>query len=321
MESQPNSHSTRYLLMRAVAAVAVVAAALVFENLLLSDDVAALRVFDAKIKQVKIESELLDKELPAKVVVPVGAQSGGRSLVVFLHERGGDEDTHVDQELLRALDEVGGDAPIIAFPRGGSDSYWHDRDDDAWGSYVLSEVVPQLRKRLDVKRGRVIIAGISMGGYGAYNLARQEPGKFCAVAGHAPAIWEDFDETAPGAFDGPEDFARNDVIEAVRTSSKLKGERAWVDAGTEDPFRTGDEALLDSLDAAGARTSRRLQWSGGHETAYWSSHWRSYIEFYARALGECARQERAGRRRAAAESDEDEKAPTRSEDASASPSG
>lgn len=288
MDTGPASHSAGYLTLRALGAVLVVAAALLIENLLLSDDVEALRTFDAKIRQVGVDSELIGKELPTKVVVPRGAQQGGRSLVVFLHERGGDEDSHIDQELLRALDQVGAKAPIIAFPRGGPDSYWHDRNGGAWGSYVLEEVVPLLRRRLDIKRGRVMLAGISMGGYGAYNLARQRPGKFCAVAGHAPAVWREFNQAAPGAFDDAEDFNRNDVIDLIGMDGKLEGKRAWVDAGTDDPFLEANRELLDSLDAAGARTSRRLAWPGGHETSYWSGNWQAYVDFYVRALAECA---------------------------------
>lgn len=289
METGPQEHSTPYLAGRILAAIAVIGAAIALEGPLLSNEVAALRTFDAKIREVAVRSERIGRALPTKVVVPTGAQDGGaRSLVIFLHERGGDEDSHVDQELLRALDQAGADAPIVAFPRGGADSYWHDREEGAWGSYVLEEVVPRLRRRLDIPRDQVVLAGISMGGYGAYNIARQAPRKFCAVAGHAPAIWESFDRTAPGAFDDAEDFSRNDVIEEIGMGSKLDGKRAWIDVGTDDPFAEANRELLDSLDAADARTSRRLEWPGGHETSYWTGNWQPYVNFYARALKECA---------------------------------
>jgi S-formylglutathione hydrolase FrmB len=49
-----------------------------------------------------------------------------------------------------------------------------------------------------------------VGGFGAYDLARLNPGRFCAVGGHSPALWRSGGETAPGAVDDAEDFARHD---------------------------------------------------------------------------------------------------------------
>lgn len=289
-------HSARYVLLRVLGALLILGGAVALKQTILTDDAEALQTFGAKIKEVTIDSELLGEEMPAEVVVPESAQQGRRrSLVVFLHERGGDESSYLDDELLRTLDRTGSDAPIIAFPRGGPDSYWHDRDDGAWGSYVLDEVVPRLRRRFDVKPGRVALAGISMGGYGAFNLARQQPEKFCAVAGHSPAVWERAGDTAPGAFDDEADFAANDVIAAISSGSALQGKRTWIDVGTDDPFADADRALQGALLRTGARTERRLSWSGGHESAYWGDHWRSYVRFYERSLTACVKADRERR--------------------------
>jgi S-formylglutathione hydrolase FrmB len=130
----------------------------------------------------------------------------------------------------------------------------------------------------------VAIGGISMGGFGAYDIARLHPGRFCAVGGHSPALWRSGGETAPGAFDDADDFARHDVIGAARSDPAAFGAaRLWVDAGDEDPFHPGVEALAAALD--GRLTSRT--WPGGHEAEYWNAHWASYARFYARALARC----------------------------------
>ena len=55
-----------------------------------------------------------------------------------------------------------------------------------------------------------------MGGFGAYDLARLYPGTFCAVGGDSAALWRNGGESAQGAFDNAEDFARHDVIGAAR---------------------------------------------------------------------------------------------------------
>jgi hypothetical protein len=47
----------------------------------------------------------------------------------------------------------------------------------AWGAYVLREAIPAALKRTGADPQRVAI-GISMGGFGALDLARISPGRF-----------------------------------------------------------------------------------------------------------------------------------------------
>ncbi len=122
-----------------------------------------------------------------------------------------------------------------------------------------------------------------MGGFGAYDLARLYPRRFCAVGGHSPALWRTGGETAPGAFDDAEDFARHDVIAGAGAFTETP---LWLDAGDKDPFRPGDDAFAAALRAAGARP-RVQTWPGGHNGDYWDAHWRDYLRFYARALKRC----------------------------------
>ena len=80
----------------------------------------------------------------------------------------------------------------------------------------MREVIPTVVRRFDIDPRRVAIGGISMGGFGAYDLALLHPERFCAVGGHSPALWLEAGETAPGAFDDAADFERNDVVGMVR---------------------------------------------------------------------------------------------------------
>jgi len=132
----------------------------------------------------------------------------------------------------------------------------------------------------------VAIGGISMGGFGALNLARLAPHQFCAVGGHSAALWASGGETAAGAFDDAEDFARNDVIAAARTRDPYRGSAVWIDVGTEDPFRAADTRLAAELRRDGQQVQFHV-WPGGHDGSYWSAHWSSYLRFYAGALARC----------------------------------
>jgi S-formylglutathione hydrolase FrmB len=128
-----------------------------------------------------------------------------------------------------------------------------------------------------------------MGGFGAFDLARLHPRRFCAVGGHSPAIWMSSGQTAPGAFDNASDFARNDIVRVARsTPGAFAGKPLWVDAGTADPFDPGDRAFIAALRSRGLKVTVH-RWPGGHTGAYWRSHWKSYLGFYARALANCQR--------------------------------
>jgi S-formylglutathione hydrolase FrmB len=241
----------------------------------------------ASVTTLTIESNAVGRPLPTTVVVPAAPPPDGerRSLLVFLHGRNGNERSDLDDAFYSALEAAGPRAPIVAFPYGGKASYWHDRAEGRWGRYVTREVIPEVVKRFDADPRRVAIGGISMGGYGAYDVARLNPGRFCAVGGHSPALWQTGGETAAGAFDGAEDFARHDVIGAARANPDLFGDaHVWLDAGESDPFQPGDKAFAAAL---GGRASTHLNWPGGHDDSYWNAHWPAYARFYTRALADC----------------------------------
>jgi S-formylglutathione hydrolase FrmB len=226
--------------------------------------------------------------MPVKVVTPERAPSKGRSLLVFLHGRNEDERTYLVEPMFEALADLRGRAPVVAFPRAGATSYWHDRSRGPWASYVLDEVIPALVDRFDIDPRRIAIGGISMGGFGAYDIARLEPGRFCAVGGHSPVIWQSAGEAADGAFDDANDFAHNDLVSLARERpSPFAGPRLWIDHGTDDPFLDGDHAFESALRGAGLRPIVK-SWPGGHGSDYWNAHWPEYLNFYAHSLNHCS---------------------------------
>lgn len=244
----------------------------------------------AVVASFEIDSEATDGERGVTVVTPsaVRERNGSKPLLVFLHGRNGDEDTFLGYgPLFEALAKLGPSAPVVAFPDGGGDSYWHDRADGDWDAYVVDEVIPEVARRNDIDPRRVAIGGISMGGFGAFGIAQKHPGRFCAVGGHSAALWSSGGETAPGAFDDAEDFERNDVIETAQDDpGAFLSQPVWLDTGDEDPFVPGIEAFASALRDSGARlTFRRAP--GGHDTSYWNAHWPEYFAFYAKALRDC----------------------------------
>jgi S-formylglutathione hydrolase FrmB len=243
----------------------------------------------AQVTHVTVESQAVGQSLGVNVVVPGGPEPRGkRPLLVFLHGRGGDEDSNRHNEaVFEGLAKLGRRAPVVAFPDGGDHSYWHNRRGGKWGTYVMREVIPTVTREFGTDPRRVAIGGISMGGFGAYDLALLHPQRFCAVGGHSAALWFEGGETAPGAFDSAADFERNDVVGTVQANPDAFGEmRIWNDYGSEDPFRGYNEGFVDYLEAGDADLSSH-SWPGGHDGDYWNAHWPAYLRFYANSLARC----------------------------------
>jgi S-formylglutathione hydrolase FrmB len=265
----------------AAAALLAAAGALVAVRLIGPDEQGA------EVTTLEIDSRAVGRTLPTTVVVPEAVSDVRRPpLLVFLHGRGGDERTELDDAFFSALASVGERAPVVALPYGGDSSYWHDRDSGRWGAYVVRDVIPEVTRRFGTDPRRIAIGGISMGGFGALDVARLNRGRFCVAAGHSPAIWTIAGETAAGAFDDAEDFARHDLVAAAGSPASWAGTRLWIDAGDADPFQPGIQALLANLQEAGTRVTERTP-PGGHEGSYWNEHWPDYARFYARALARC----------------------------------
>jgi S-formylglutathione hydrolase FrmB len=269
-----------------VAALVLVVVGALLLTRLLRDEAVATGDADARgaaVIRYDVRSRYVGRTLPQVAAVPRGPRRT-RPLLVFLHGRGGDgQESNANGAFFAALRALGDRAPVVVFPSGGDHSYWHARRSGDWARYVLDEVIPEAVRRLHADPHRVAIGGISMGGYGAYEIAGLRPGAFCAVGGHSAALWQSPGETAPGAFDDAADFTAHDVVARGRRAGRGGWGRAklWLDGGSDDPFHAGDAALARALGV------RLHVWPGGHDSRYWHAHYRDYLDFYAGALAAC----------------------------------
>ena len=227
-----------------------------------------------------VESRLVGRSLEQAVYVPSG-DTKGRPLLVLLHGRSSSPDSMAKKSFANALDDLDDRAPLVVFANGGDHSYYHNRSDGRWGSYILEEVIPAAIRKYDLDPRRVAIGGFSMGGFGALDLARFR--RFCAVGGHSAAMWRTGGETPQGAFDDAEDFEQNDIIEAAAANPRLYGDaKVWIDVGTEDPFRRADEELARRLSG-----ERFVLWKGDHDFSHFEDDAPRVMRFYADALADC----------------------------------
>ena len=241
----------------------------------------------ARIVRFALRSRLLGRSLHEVLVVPSGG-GVGKPLLVLLHGRSADANQFLGDPMFTELHRLGRTAPVILMPSGGDHSYWHDRADGPWGWYVMREAVPAALARTHADGTRIAIGGVSMGGFGALDLARLHPGRFCAVGAHSAALWPSAGQTAPGAFDDAADFERHDVIGAARRGNLYGRTPVFLDVGRDDGFRFADEELAQALRSHGAHVTFRLQ-PGGH--GGWRDRMHEYLRFYANALAACRTRE------------------------------
>jgi enterochelin esterase-like enzyme len=237
----------------------------------------------ARVVEYAVDSDLLGRSLDQVAVVPRG--EGPRPLLVLLHGHGSEPEQWLSDQLFAELERLGPNAPAVALV-SGEESYYHDRRDGPWGSYVLEEAIPAALERTGADPRRVAIGGISMGGFGALDLARLAPRRFCAVGGHSPALWRTGGETPEGAFDDAEDFARHDLFEAAASGKPFGRGVVWLDTGRSDPFLDATRGLARELRRAGTPVRLRI-WPGGHQGEYGRQHTPDYLRFYARRLSAC----------------------------------
>ena len=193
-------------------------------------------------------------------------QTGPLRAVIALH--GKDSDAAqvmaggVEQGLAQTV--AAGLPPFAVVAVDGGGSYWHERaSGEDSGAMVLDELIPIVSSE-GLDTSRVAFLGWSMGGYGALLLgARLGPARTAAICAVSPALWTSSGATAPGAFDGADDYAAN----SVWGLPALNSIPIRIDCGNGDPFYSATQQFIGQL----ANPPSGGFSPGGHDGGFWSS--------------------------------------------------
>ncbi len=199
--------------------------------------------------------------------------------VIALHGKGQDAAGvmagGVEQGLAQAV--AAGLPPFAVVAVDGGGSYWHKRTSgEDSGAMVLDELIPMLGTQ-GLDTSRVGFLGWSMGGYGALLLgARLGPARTAAICAVSPALWTSSGATAPGAFDGSDDFAAN----SVWGLPALGAIPIRIDCGDSDPFYSATKQFIAQLPSPPSGGFS----PGGHDGQFWSSQLPAEVAWLAPLL-------------------------------------
>ncbi len=240
----------------------------------------------SSIDEASFASPSLQGEGSFLVYLPPGFASTARHFPVLylLHGRNGHATAFLEVGIQQDLDDLiktGAIPPLIAVmiqDRPGLNN-WRNIGARRSETYVVEvqELVDRMLPTIATRAGRAI-AGSSMGGFGAMNVALANPYRFSVV------------ESWLGFFDNLEGELRADQPVFARL-----GLHAFLYGATEDPVADPEEdpAFAAKLRAAGAHAQSAV-YPGGHSLEKISEHLETGLLFAGRSL-------RAAERRAAGE--------------------
>ncbi len=176
---------------------------------------------------------------------------------------------------------------VIAMPsdglcRDGSGYLTHPHGEDV-ERWIVEEVPAIARMAAPALRpdGRIAIAGLSMGGYGAIRLGARRAERFSSISAHSAVT--DIDQMQGFVEEPLEDYLACAPREELSALYWLRRNRDRLpklrfDCGRSDPLIEDNRALHSALDREGIEHTYE-EFAGGHDWSYWRGHVASTLRF------------------------------------------
>jgi putative tributyrin esterase len=257
------------------------------------------------VKDVKLASKLMGRDMPYRIILPERYSTPNSSerfpVVYLLHGLTGHYNNWTDKTRIARLPES---ANFIIVTPEGEDGWYTDssaKPVDKYESYIIQELIPEIDKkfRTTADREHRVIAGLSMGGFGAMKFGLKYPemfvlaGSFSGAIG-AAAITE---KAFPGAIgksvtaifgpEGSEARKANDPFAIVRNATPEKIRSfpfLYLDCGTEDfLFKNNRDFVSLLLEKNVPHEFRQLP--GAHNWTYWDAQIEELLQVAAKRIG------------------------------------
>jgi enterochelin esterase family protein len=279
--------------MRGAIRIAVLLASLTWPSATLG----TTDVTKGSVVERSVWSSALHRSVRTLVYLPPSYDPNGPPLptLYLLHGTPGTPDglfsLGVGDTLDRLIDGGGAPAMIVVAPTGAPrpdlDTEWDDAVGDAgarWGTFVTRDLVRAIDASYPTRRvrGSRAIAGISMGGYGAINLALGHLSTF----GVADS-WSGYFVSNTPAVDGPRGsdtwWARSPLLNLATRARALRRTPVATSfySGRQDRFFAENESFDQALSRLGIPHRFRAV-AGGHDAAVWRAQMKAELTWIGR---------------------------------------
>ncbi|HTK38147.1 MAG TPA: alpha/beta hydrolase family protein [Pyrinomonadaceae bacterium] len=253
----------------------------------------------AKVISGSLQSRLIQRALPYRVIIPTTYELSEKQFPVLylLHGLFGNCDNWI--ELTDILEHIEQHELLIVAPDSGNSWYTDSAttENDKFESYLTAELVPEIERsfRVNTTRDGRAVAGISMGGYGAFKLALRRPELFIFAAASSGAFhaakmnaeicgdrWPEYEESITRAFGEPgsETRMRNDaytLVSEVNNGNASALPFLYFDCGNQDGFLYANREFAEQLkNKKIAHDYREL--TGSHEWPYWNERVKEILD-------------------------------------------
>jgi len=253
----------------------------------------------------KLASSLMGREMPYRIILPARYSIQNASerfpVVYLLHGLTGHFDNWTDKTRIARLAES---ANFIIVTPEGEDGWYTDsasKPADKYESYIIKELIPEIDKkfRTIADRDHRVVAGLSMGGFGALKFGLKYPDMFVLAGSFSGAIGAATlsEKTVPGAIgktidsifgpDGSDVRKGNDPFAIIRGATPDQIKKfpfLYLDCGTED-FLFQNNRDFDSLLIEKKVPHEFRELPGVHEWKYWDAQVEEFLQVATKRVG------------------------------------
>ena len=258
---------------------------------------------DLKVKNFRLASRLLAREINYCAILPENYENyGGEFPVLYLlHGLFGQFDNWLTNT---NLVEYAKDFPGVIICTDGGDNWYADvphLKNHFYESYFFDELFPAIEQQFKVGKTKSsrAIAGLSMGGYGAFKFAFRRPEMFCFAASMSGAfhaaevcndaeneIWKEINQSVINVFGDDNLRAKNNLFQIAENFPADEISALpffYFDCGRKDAFLEVNRRL-DKIFRRGGIAREFRQFDGGHDWTYWDEHIVYILKLAARNL-------------------------------------
>jgi S-formylglutathione hydrolase FrmB len=248
---------------------------ILFFVVLLISTTNVFATISGKVEYTTFHSNSLASDVNCAISLPASYSKDSNKrypTVFFLHGLFNDEKDWEERGVEAKLDELRASGKvgefIVAIPYGANSFYLNAKNGARYEDAIVKDFIPFVDKnyRTIPEAKNRMIAGISMGGYGALMIAFKHPEMFAGVAAHCAALFEEIPKPPTSSKDArgkyryelatkiygnppdPQHFQQNNPLYLVKANNaKIKDLKIYFDIGQQD--RYGFEKANQDLDS------------------------------------------------------------------------